>query len=68
MKIHLKKFKLNFLKNNFSSPISETTTALVNLLIQLECTDPHPLCQSNIGGTTTGTLRHPFEKVPSSVI
>ncbi|KAL7044025.1 hypothetical protein ACKWTF_001746 [Chironomus riparius] len=51
---------------------SETTTALVNLLVSLECTDPHPLCQTNIGNqsTTSSTTlaRHPFEKVPSSVV
>lgn len=50
----------------------ETTTALVNLLVSLECTDPHPLCQTNIGNQSTNSSttlsRHPFEKVPSSVV
>ncbi|XP_070496950.1 centaurin-gamma-1A isoform X2 [Chironomus tepperi] len=51
---------------------SETTTALVNLLVSLECTDPHPLCQTNIGNQSTNSsttlARHPFDKVPSSVV
>ncbi len=61
---------------------AETTTALVNLLQTLGCTDPHPLTGStnsvgphpNSGGTlsrrreTIGSGPASFEKVPSSVI
>lgn len=61
---------------------AETTTALVNLLEGLGCTDPHPLTGSNTnvssnpnsGGTlsrrreTIGTGPASFEKVPSGVI
>ena len=56
---------------------AETTTALVNLLTTLGCTDPHPLTGSNSGNSsgtlsrrreTIGAAPNSFEKLPSSVI
>lgn len=56
--------------------IIEATTALVNLLISLGCTDPHPLtgnANGNSSNNSTGTLSRrrettSFEKIPSSVV
>lgn len=55
---------------------AETTTALVQLLTNLGCTDPHPLTGSsgNSSGTlsrrreTIGASQNSFDKLPSSVI